>query len=247
MNWKVVEQRRIAAGPTRTELVQRVGASAVTGRSRLWRDEDHDRVPLGQLERLCAVLDLRPAELFASRRRTSSGARLDPDAVDAAIIEAALTALAAARSAHQHLPTGGPIARADLASALGWRLTRLDNALHALDERLTASGTRLDVDPDGAIHGLRPRDGLLSVDQRERLHRLCAADLALSRAAARALYAIAVHGYRLYGEDTQDASAPAMERQQRGLAQRRRNTTNLDPSPEGRAALLLAEPPPSGR
>jgi DNA-binding Xre family transcriptional regulator len=66
INWALVEQRRIAAGLSHTELRDRVGASPVTGPPRLWQDSDHDTVRLGVLERLCQVLDLNPVELFSS-------------------------------------------------------------------------------------------------------------------------------------------------------------------------------------
>jgi DNA-binding Xre family transcriptional regulator len=69
INWAVVEQRRIAAGLSQHQLIDRIGSAAPTGPRRLWHDEDHDGVPLGVLERLCDVLDLHPTELFTSPPR----------------------------------------------------------------------------------------------------------------------------------------------------------------------------------
>jgi hypothetical protein len=69
INWTVVEQRRIADGFSHTAFIARVGPCAPTGPRRLWRDDDHDGVRMGLLERLSVVLDLHPAELFTSPSR----------------------------------------------------------------------------------------------------------------------------------------------------------------------------------
>lgn len=69
INWTVVEQRRIADGLSHTDFIARVGPCAPTGWRRLWRDDDHDGVRLGLLERLRVVLDLHPADLFTSPSR----------------------------------------------------------------------------------------------------------------------------------------------------------------------------------
>lgn len=92
IDWALVEQRRVAAGMTHTELADRVGAGAVTGPARLWTDNDHDTVSLGLLERLCQVLDLHPTELFRAPTRNAQRRRqlAHDEPADVAVIAAAL-------------------------------------------------------------------------------------------------------------------------------------------------------------
>jgi len=52
------------------------------------------------------------------------------------------------------------------------------------------SGARLDLDPDGALHGLQPRDSLLSAAQRQALHQLRVLTGELDEDTARALHQV---------------------------------------------------------
>lgn len=84
--------------------------------------------------------------------------------------------------------------RYGLADALGWPLHRLAAALAVLVQTIADRGVRIDEDvvgDDRAVHGLRPRSGLLTPAQREALHRLVHAAEPLGVDAVRALYAIA--------------------------------------------------------
>jgi hypothetical protein len=131
INWVVVEQHRIAAGLSHTDLIAQVGPCAPTGPRRLWRDTDHDGVRLGLLVRLCAVLDLHPAQLFTppprrgaariAARVTGTDQVACPDSGDVAVAEAAIGTLTA------------PITTDRLADVLGWPLARLMAALDGLD------------------------------------------------------------------------------------------------------------------
>ncbi len=182
MNWPLIEQRRVAAGITRAQLIARVGANRVTGPRRLWHDDDHDTVVLGMLEKLCTVLDLHPLELFTppSRRvATAIAARAEhphraalsivADTVavadtsghgTAAVTAPADTGLADTTEADSavieaavaDLPA--PVTLDQLADALGWTLGRALAAVEALDERLEPTGLRLDRDGD---RGAGPR------------------------------------------------------------------------------------------
>jgi DNA-binding Xre family transcriptional regulator len=244
INWELIEQRRIASRLTRPQLAERVGASALTGPRRLWRDTDHDGIPLGVLERICEVLDLHPVELFTPPPRPARRpAREDPHVADAppdhAVIEAALATLVHAT------PTTGQVSRAQLAAALGWSLVRLNTALTGLHTHLAGAGTRVEVDPDqldGAIHGLQARHGLLTTTQREALHQLRGIAPALAEPAARALYNIAVHGAGYSEHPSHLDPHVAIALQQHGHARRRPGTSPyLEPTAAVRDALLLDE------
>jgi DNA-binding Xre family transcriptional regulator len=73
INWKFVEQRRIAVGLTRAQLADRIGAAGETWPVQLWHDGEYDDIPLGILEELCHVLGLQPAELFSPPPRVADG------------------------------------------------------------------------------------------------------------------------------------------------------------------------------
>lgn len=220
INWSLVEQRRIAAGLTQAQLADRVGAGAATGRGRLWTDNDHDRVPLGLLERLCQVLDLHPTELFCPPTRAAQR-RAHPPAeppTDVTVLQAALATLTA--------PTGGsgvPVAPAALAEALGWPLDRLTTALTVLTEQLADTGLRVDTDPAPTgtpVRGLRARDRHLTDDQRTALHLLRDLDPPLDAEAARILDTIA-RNPRAFTERDRDLDPAALVAlQQRGLIRR---------------------------
>jgi DNA-binding Xre family transcriptional regulator len=172
INWAVVEQHRIAAGLSHTELIAQVGPCASAGPRRLWRDTDHDGVRLGLLERLCAVLDLHSAELFTPPPRrvaariaarvtgTDRPATVWPDSGDVAVAEAAIGTLTA------------PVSPDRLADALGWPFARLMAALDGLDTALEHSGSRVATDGHYLL-GLRPRHDLLPQAQHPRQTRRC--------------------------------------------------------------------------
>jgi DNA-binding XRE family transcriptional regulator len=42
INWKFVEQRRMAVGLTRAQLADRIGAAGETWPVQLWHDHDYD-------------------------------------------------------------------------------------------------------------------------------------------------------------------------------------------------------------
>lgn len=186
INWAVVDQRRLAVGLTRAELAARIGDRGATRSARLWRDHDHDRIPLGLLERLCVVLDLHPVELFNRPLPAAGRGRLPPPPPppgNAAVVEAALGTLAEVMTE--------PVSIARLARALNWPLARLDAALESVEDRLRTTGMRLERDPrhgGGQVRGLRPRHGLLTAEQRTALHQIPGTQQPLTKAAARALY-----------------------------------------------------------
>ena len=221
IDWPLVEQRRIAAGMTQTQLAARVGAGAATGPARLWTDNDHDTVPLGTLERLCQVLDLHPTELFRAPTRASMRCAqpTSPGPDDGAVLAAALATLS-----NPPGRTGPSVDSARLAEALGWTLDRLGAALSALDAQLADTGVRIDHDPaptaPAPVRGLRGRDRHLTEAQRTSLHRLHEPDLELDAATASVLEAIAF-APRAVTEGMQSLDpAVVVALQQRGLVRR---------------------------
>jgi DNA-binding Xre family transcriptional regulator len=235
INWKFVEQRRIAVGLSRAQLADRIGAAGESWPVQLWRDGDYDDIPLGVLEELCHVLDLQPADLFIPPPRVADGARApSPVGTDDAIVEAALAGL---------VEVNPPaISRARLANALGWSLDRLEIALGRMEIRLETGGVRFDrdvVNRAEPLQGLRPRHGLLTEMQRYALHQLRVADDGLAEPVLQALYQIIIVGYE-YTEATLDHSAEtAIELQRQGLVRRRPSGGVLDPTDDVRFSLLL--------
>jgi hypothetical protein len=75
-----------------------------------------------------------------------------------------------------------PITMDRLSGVLGWPLARLMAALAGLEDALEHSGSRVATDGHHLL-GLRPRHGILTDDQREVLHRGCAAGTSFSEAA----------------------------------------------------------------
>lgn len=238
VNWAFIERRRIAVGLTRAQLADRVGVTGQPWPLRLWPDGDDDDLPLSVLEHLCELLDLGPAELFTppAREAHEASAQPPPIGTDDAIVEAALASLVNL--------TPPPITRARLATALGWTLDRLENALARLEIRLEASGVRFDrdaVNPAEPLNGLQPRAALLDEMQRYRVHQLRVADDGLAEPVLRALYQIVIVGYD-YSEATLDLAAEtAIELQRQGLVQRRHASRSFDPSDDVRYSLMLEE------
>jgi DNA-binding Xre family transcriptional regulator len=240
INWKLVEQRRIAAGLTRAELAERLGRNGTTTDylwpSRAWHDEDHDDIRLEVLERLCEALDLHPDELFTAPTRAAQPRRMPAppaaSASDDAVLEAALTTLT------------DPVGHGGVADALGWPLDRLGAALAVLDERLADTGIRVDHDsrPLATIRGLRPRAALLSDAQRKSLHRLSDLDGGHDPRDARTLYEIAILGFGpTETSDTIDPAA-AIKFQRQGYVRRRHNSERLTASYDLVYSLMLAGP-----
>lgn len=235
INWWVGEHRRIAAGLTRNQLADRIGATPPLGLQRLWHDSDHDSLPLGLLERLCEALDLHPVELFATSATHDARPPAPAEmASDDAVVEAALAILASGVD-----EADGAVSRGRLAEALAWPLARLDAALATLDDRLAVAGVRIDADGRGGLRGLQPRGGLLTIAEREALHQLRALAAPLREDTARGLYAITVLGQLASEDDIALSPGIAIELQQRGLIRRRAGGFYLDPSADVRFSLLL--------
>jgi hypothetical protein len=112
VNWALVEQRRIARGLTHHEPAAQAGSGVPSSSARLWREDDHDAMPMIVLERLCAVLDLHPVELFTPATRAAAPAALPPPrdqiASDDVVVEAALATVAAAGAACRSARPGWP-------------------------------------------------------------------------------------------------------------------------------------------
>lgn len=231
----VVDQRRLAVGLTRAELAARVGDRGAIRSARLWRD--HDRIPLGLLERLCVVLDLHPVELFGRPLPGADRDRLSPPPPpgDAAVVEAALGTLAEVMTE--------PVSIARLAQALNWPLDRLAAALAAVEDRLCTTGLRLERDPrhGGAqIRGIRPRHALLTPAQRTALHRIPATQQPLTEDAARALYTATFPEAGPLSENTLAFPRDvAIQLQRQGLVEHCRAGFTLDPTDEVRYSLDL--------
>jgi hypothetical protein len=210
INWELVEQRRITAGLTHTQLAERVGAAAVTGPVRLWQDGGHDAVPLGLSERLCQVPDLHPVELFraphrAAHRRTVT---VPEQVADEQVLEAA-----------GHPPGTG---RGRTAGDSG----QPDRA-----------GRRAGVAaaPVGRGHR-RPRRH--TGRPRCRLDRLVDAEEALDVDTVRVLYAAAAPEL-LHRTPPAISAAGALRLQQLGLVRRRDRAHDLELTDDARYALLL--------
>ncbi|MDQ2708765.1 MAG: helix-turn-helix transcriptional regulator [Actinomycetota bacterium] len=245
INWELVEQRRIAAGLSHAELRIRVGQAPVTGPPRLWQDSDHDTVELGVLERLCRVLDLQPAELFSAPTRVSQPDPAPPVVTsDDHILEAALATLTAAAVDTTSLDHCGPVSMGALADALEWPLARLEATLATLTDVLAERGQRIDIDTyhqARPVHGLRPRDDLLTSDQREALHRIPLLHQPLHPGTARVLYTATQPGQCVEYQAVIGYN-PAVLLQRQGLVQRHPGARYLELTDDVRFALLLDEP-----
>lgn len=237
LDWGLIEQRRVAAGSTRAELAERLGRAG--GTSAYWwpsrgvLTHEYDHLTLVDLDRLCAALDLHPAELFTTPTRKPQRRRMPPSraaqARDDAVLEAALTTLA------------DPVGHGALADALGWSLDRLRAALDTLEERLADTGMRVDHDagPTAAIRGLRRRDAVLTQTQLQALHRLGDRDTGLDPDYARLLYNIAILGLAPTETSRGTNPAVAIKLQRLGYARRRHNSEHLAASNELVFSLLL--------
>lgn len=245
INWALVEQRRIAAGLSHAELRVRVGASPVTGPPRLWQDSAHDTVELGVLERLCQVLDLDPAELFSAATQPAlPDPAPTPVTGDDQILEAALATLTAAASDMTSLDDPGPVSMGALACALEWPLARLEAALASLEDALAERGQRIDIDTyhqARPLHGLRPRDDLLTDSQRQALHRIRLIYQPLHPDTARVLHTATQPG-RCVEYQVVIGYNPAVLLQRQGLLQRHPGAHYLELTDDVRFALMLDDP-----
>jgi len=267
IDWVAVKQARVARGLSHVELTERVGATAPYASYRLWHDDDHDAIALGVLERLCLALDLHPTDLFGPRPRrrsrtpaaaeasdTCEDSRADsgpdigagepvasadvdrpadttgPSAADVATAGAAIAALSA------------PVTRDRLADTLGWPLARLMAAIDTLEHHLAATGARV-VAEDHVLSEVEPRHGLLTAAQRHALHHHGAAGSALTEAAGRTLYRLAILEARLSEPDRSSDNPTAIELQAHGLLRRRAPTINLAVTEDVRYSLMLDETP----
>ncbi|MEU4377118.1 hypothetical protein ACFU8R_14445 [Pseudonocardia alni] len=246
IDWALVEQRRVAAGMTHTELADRVGAGAVTGPARLWTDNDHDTVALGLLERLCQVLDLHPTELFRAPTRNAQRrhqlAHAEP--ADVAVLAAALATVTC--------PPGrapAAVSSARLADALGWPLARIGDALAALDAQLADTGLRIDHDPAATspppVRGLHARDRHLTDTQRAALHRLHNPEPSLDVEIARLLYAIAHDPRSITERHLAYDPAAVVALQQRGLVRRHTGGSYLELTEDAHYSLAADPAPPA--
>ncbi|WP_224400954.1 helix-turn-helix transcriptional regulator [Pseudonocardia sp. ICBG1034] len=246
IDWALVEQRRVAAGMTHTELADRVGAGAVTGPARLWTDNDHDTVSLGLLERLCQVLDLHPTELFRAPTRNAQRRRqlAHDEPADVAVIAAALATVTCPPG---RVPAAVNPAR--LAEALGWTLARLADALAALAAQLDDTGLRIEHDPAATspapIRGLRAQDRCLTDTQRVALHRLHDPEPGLDVEIARLLYAIAHDPRSITERHLAYDPAAVVALQQRGLIRRHPGGGYLELTDDAHYSLAADPAPPA--
>jgi DNA-binding Xre family transcriptional regulator len=174
MNVKLIEERRVAAGLTISELAQRVGLP-VEALSCLHESGERERITLGTLLALCHVLHLEPTEL------------LDPYASDA-------TDVADARKVHAAIaesPSG--LTAEEIATALGWTLPHVRAALAAAAAELRSTGLRL---RRGQFDRLTvgPDLSALTADERSRCRQAHPTAQGHHRAMVKALYCIAA-GY----------------------------------------------------
>jgi DNA-binding Xre family transcriptional regulator len=210
INWELVEQRRITAGLTHTQLAERVGAAAVTGPVRLWQDCGHDAVPLGLLERLCQVLDLHPVELF----------RAPPRAAQCRTV--AVLEVAADEQVLEAPPTGR-----------GHRRPRRHLGRPRCPARRGRHRARpRDARPGASSWAAHPA-------QRQALHRLVDADEGLDVDTVRVLYAAAAPELRCTERHRAISAAAALRLQQLGLVRRRHRAQDLELTDDARYALLL--------
>lgn len=235
INWPVVEKRRIAAGLSRDELATRLGSRAASVSylwpSRSWRDAEQGNLRLQILEYLCQILDLGPAELFIPPDDDLSHATIQPSTskADDAVLEAALATVVSS------------IGHTQMAQALGWSLERVERAVEKLEERLAFAGVRLDRDAGApaVLHGLKPRDALLTDGQRSALRTHAGLDGQLSEDDAATLYEIAV----VQSAPTESSSRidrdAAVRLQQRRYVYRRHGSERLIPRPDVLFGLRL--------
>lgn len=144
----LIRERRLAQGWSRLELGRRLGLQS-TAVAALEDGRGHDRLMLPFLLRLSAVLGVELAALTVTV--------VEPHAPtsDDVIIEACLAEM-----------SGGLVQREDLASALGWTLSRVHAALASLEARLANTGQRVHF-VAGVM--LRPAEQSLSPEVVERL------------------------------------------------------------------------------
>jgi transcriptional regulator with XRE-family HTH domain len=179
VNPQLITERRIAAGLTIRQLAERLGIDAWT-LEQLERGigRGGERVSVAELTRICAALDLDPAQVIGMPVTGSAA----PAAADDRKVEAAL------------IEHGAVVTRDDLAAALGWPLARLERALLALERRLKPTGLRLRR-AGWNSYTLGPNLDVLTGEERRRLNRIHAGRAGLTDSVAFILLAV-VTGYR---------------------------------------------------
>jgi transcriptional regulator with XRE-family HTH domain len=177
MNGRLIRERRAAAGLTVRQLADQLGVDART-LADLERSSGHDAraVTVGLLRRICQALDLEPAEVI-DLPTTGPLEPADDRKVEAALIE-----------------HGGVLTRDDLAAALSWTLARLERALLALEHRLKPTGLRL-RQVGWNSYALGPNLGVLTGEERRRLHRTHSGRVGLTESVAFILLGV-VTGYQ---------------------------------------------------
>jgi transcriptional regulator with XRE-family HTH domain len=150
---RLISERRAAAGLTVRQLADQLGIDART-LADFERNFSHDAgaIPVDLLHRICQALDLELAEVI-DPPTAAPQENADDRKFEAALVE-----------------HGGVLTRDDLAAALSWPLTRLERALLSLEHRLKPTGLRLRR-VGWNSYALGPNLGVLTGEERRRLHR----------------------------------------------------------------------------
>jgi len=138
-----LRERRLAAGLSQRQLGKALGVDAVLI-MRLERGESHDSLPLHRLTALGRALGVSPASLLADGSGAPEPAGLEDDARQLCALLAELDKM---------------VGRDELAEALNWPLSRVNDATRALSNRLHDSGLKLQ-----STWGLRLRGAAELVD-----------------------------------------------------------------------------------
>lgn len=177
INGRLISERRAAAGLTIRQLADQLGIDAGT-LANFERTFAYDAcaVTVGLLRRMCQALDLEPAEVI-DPPTTAPLESADDRKVEAALVE-----------------HGGVLTRDDLAAALSWPLARVEQALLSLEHRLKPTGLRLRR-VGWNSYTLGPNLGVLTGEERRRLHRTYTGRVGLTESVAFILLGV-VNGYR---------------------------------------------------
>ncbi len=171
LNRSLIDERRVAAGLTMQQLVDRIGVRRqfLNGYA-----ADDDTMPIGVLVRLSETLDI-PLDQLIHPNPAEPPVPSDDARATAAIFDSS------------------PITRSQLAVALGWTLPAVAASLRRIELRLHGTGLRLRrVGPQS--HRIEADLSCLSVGERLRLSHIMIAEDALPANVASVLLAI-VRGY----------------------------------------------------
>jgi transcriptional regulator with XRE-family HTH domain len=174
---RLISERRAAAGLTVRQLADQLGIDART-LADFERAFTHDAgaMTVGLLLRICQALDLELAEVIDPPTAAPQESA-DDRKVEAALVE-----------------HGGVLTRDDLAAALSWPLARLERALLSLEHRPKPTGLRLRR-VGWNSYALGPNLGVLTGEERRRLHRTHSGRVGLAESVAFILLGV-VSGYR---------------------------------------------------